>query len=73
MSEELKLGPEGTICKNTDKLLWQSREGDYYAHSIHVTESGSIGINVHGHIIVMDVEKWHALGLLRVQLEKVLQ
>lgn len=73
MSDEPKLGPDGEVCQNTDKLIWQSREGDYYAHSIHVTASGGIGINCGGHVIVMNVEKWHALGQLRCVLEAILK
>lgn len=73
MSEELKLGPDGQAYQNEDKLIWQSREGDYYAHSIHVTKGGSIGINCGGHVIVMDVQKWHALGQLRMLLDHILK
>jgi hypothetical protein len=46
---------------NTDKQIWRATDS-YYAPSIHVTEQGGIGINVDGHVIVMPVEKWHALG-----------
>lgn len=61
---------DGT-CENTDKEIWRKREGDYYSPSIHVTQSGGVGINVGGHVIVMPVEKWHALGRLRVALSDV--
>lgn len=45
--------------KNTDKEIWRKVEDDYYSPSIHVTESGSIGINVGGSVIVAPVEEWH--------------
>jgi hypothetical protein len=72
MNDEPKSIHESAL-KNTDKIVWQSREGDYYAHSIHVTEAGGIGINCGGHVIVMPVEKWHALGQLRVLLDSLLK
>jgi len=45
---------------NTDREIWREREGDYYADSIHVTDSGGIGINCGGHVIVAPIRKWHA-------------
>jgi len=36
---------------NTDRELWRKVSGDYYAPSIHVTESGGIGIDCGGHVI----------------------
>ena len=44
---------------NTDRELWRERAGDYYADSIHVTQSGAIGINCGGTVIVMPIRKWH--------------
>lgn len=35
-------------AQNTDRELWRESPGDYYANSIHLTESGGIGINVGG-------------------------
>jgi hypothetical protein len=49
-------------AQNTDKELWRATPGDAYAPSIHVTASGSIGINVAGSVVVMPIEKWHALA-----------
>ena len=46
-------------CENTDKEIWREVEGDYYSPSIHVTESGGIGVNVGGYVIVAPVEEWH--------------
>ena len=46
--------------KNTDRELWREREGDYYADSIHVTQSGAIGINHGGLVIVAPLAQWHA-------------
>ena len=46
-------------CENTDKEIWRKTESDYYSPSIHVTESGSIGINVGDYVIVAPVEEWH--------------
>ena len=46
-------------CKNTDKEIWRQVPGDYYSPSIHVTLTGSIGINVGGLVIVETIEKWH--------------
>lgn len=63
---------EGASCENSDKEIWREREGDFYSDSIHVTKSGCIGLNVGGHVIVMSVKKWHALGRLRIALEDVI-
>lgn len=46
--------------QNTDRELW--KEGDYYADSIHVTQSGGIGINCGGHVCVKRLRDWHALA-----------
>src|SRR2546425_620415 len=48
------------LFTNTDRELWREREGDYYADSIHVTESGEIGINVGGRVVVQKLRDWHA-------------
>lgn len=64
------MNTEHIPCENTDKLLWK-KEGEPYPPSIHVTKSGSIGINVGGRVIVMSVEKWHALGMLRCALSDI--
>lgn len=61
---------DGT-CENTDKEIWRKKAGDFYSPSIHVTKAGGVGINVGGHVIVMPVEKWHALGRLRCALDDV--
>jgi hypothetical protein len=47
--------------KNTDKEIWRKVEGNYYSPSIHVTESGGIGINVGGIVIVKPIEDWHSV------------
>jgi len=49
-------------AKNTDRELWRKVSGDYYAPSIRVTESGGIGIDCGGHVIVAPVEAWHECG-----------
>lgn len=56
-------------CANTDRELWREIAGDYYADSIHVTASGSIGMNCGGHIIVMPIREWFtaAQGFLVAQ------
>ena len=51
-------------CLNTDKEIWRERPGDFYADSIHVTESGAIGMNCGGHVIVAPIRKWHKAGKL---------
>jgi hypothetical protein len=48
---------------NTDRELWRDGDGDYYADSIHVTESGGIGINVGGRVLVAPVRLWHDAGM----------
>ena len=58
--------------QNTVKEIWRQKPDNAFSPSIHVTETGCIGIDVGGHVIVMSVEKWHALGLLRIAMEKVL-
>ena len=47
---------------NTDRELWREAPGDYYAHSIHVTARGGIGINCNGLVIVKPLREWHALA-----------
>ena len=49
---------DNNAAKNTDIEIWRKVEDDYYSPSIHVTESGSIGINVDGSVIVAPVEEW---------------
>lgn len=53
---------ESGCCQNTDRELWREREGDYYADSIHVTESGGIGINAGGLVIVKPLRAWVELA-----------
>lgn len=51
--------------KNTDRELWRELDegnGSYYSPSIHVTESGGIGINVGGTVIVRPLREWHKLA-----------
>lgn len=64
--------------KNTDREIWRETLDDFYSPSMHVTASGSIGINVGGHVIVMPVREWHKLAAWpgdqsNVELEKFLQ
>lgn len=72
MSDELP-----SASQNTDKEIWKKPGAEigreYYQPSIHVTASGSIGIDVGGHVIVMAVEKWHQCGLLRLHLENLIR
>lgn len=50
------------IAKSTDKEIWREIPDDYYAASIHVTESGGVGINVGGTVIVRTAQEWHKLA-----------
>src|SRR5689334_19662317 len=52
----------GGPCVNTDRELWRLVPDSYYSPSIHVTAGNGIGINVGGHVIVMPIERWHALA-----------
>lgn len=54
-------------CENTDIELWRDQSPlidgkDYYADSIHVTQSGGIGINVGGLVFVKPLREWHRLA-----------
>jgi hypothetical protein len=49
---------KGKPYSNTDREIWREREGDYYSDSIHVTESGAIGINCGGKVVVAPLRKW---------------
>lgn len=60
--EKEKPKDENVACLNTDRELWRRVEADYFSASIHVTEHGAIGIAVGGLVVVLSVEKWHALG-----------
>lgn len=55
---------EATPAKNTNRELWRegAQDNDYYANSIHVTETGGIGINCGGFVIVKRLNEWHALA-----------
>lgn len=53
--------PSGAAA-NTDKEIWREREGDYYADSIHLTETGGIGINCGGTVYVKPLREWHKLA-----------
>mgnify|MGYP001570165870 CR=1 FL=1 len=57
---------ETGCCKNTDRELYREPTDqigtEYYQPSIHVTERGSIGINVGGYVIVMPLRNWHAIA-----------
>ena len=51
--------------ENTDRELWRGPDegaGNYYADSIFVTDSGGIGINCGGHVIVLSLREWHRLA-----------
>ena len=54
---------DATECKNTDREIWREVE-DYFASRIFVTESGEIGIDVNGAVIVMPVRAWHTVAML---------
>lgn len=54
--------PNDQPLQNTDRELWREREGDYYADSIFVTETGGIGMNVGGFVIVRPIGEWHKLA-----------
>lgn len=69
--KESKPDEANNCAANTDRELWREREGDYCADSIHVTESGGIGMNVGGHVIVLPIRAWHqAAQLVRLQSEQ---
>ena len=59
---------------NTDRELFREQLGDrldpnnYYSPSVHVTQSGTIGINVGGYVIVMSIRSWHEAAQQSVQL-----
>jgi hypothetical protein len=46
---------------NTDRELWRESP-DFYADSIHATETGGIGISVGGHVVVRTLTQWHAMA-----------
>ena len=52
----------GEPCQNTDKEIWRKVPGDYYSPSIHVTESGRIGIKVRGRVLIASIEGWYLAG-----------
>ncbi len=55
--------------QNTDREIYRSAPGDACANSVHITDSGALGIDVAGHVIVLSLERWHALGKLRIALK----
>jgi len=56
-------------CKNTDREIWRKVPGDFYSPSIHVTESGGIGMDVGGMVVVMPIEGWHQVAWKTEKLE----
>jgi len=48
--------------KNTDRVIWLAANETSYCDSIHVTESGGIGINCGGSVIVKPLREWHRLA-----------
>lgn len=48
--------------ENTDREIWREVEGDFYSPSIHVTETGSIGISVAGTVTVKPIREWDRLA-----------
>jgi len=49
---------DNNAAENTDIEIWRKVEDDFCSPSIHVTKSGSIGMNVGSSVIVAPVEKW---------------
>jgi len=49
-------------CVNTDRELWREREGDFYADSVHITQTGGLGINCGGYVYVKYLREWHKLA-----------
>lgn len=47
------------VSINTDRELFREVPGDFYSPSLHVTESGKVGINVGGNVFVADLKQWH--------------
>jgi hypothetical protein len=62
MSDPKQCDKYGGPCQNTDRELFRETEGDYYAPSLHVTQSGGIGINVGGTVYVKPLREWHKLA-----------
>jgi hypothetical protein len=54
--------------ENTDRELYREPDltgnGSYYSNSLHVTKSGSIGINVAGLVFFKTLAEWHRLASL---------
>jgi hypothetical protein len=67
---EMSAGSRGYA--NTDKELWRERPGDYYSDSIFVTESGGIGINAGGYVLVANVRAWHTAGVRLLTVDETL-
>lgn len=64
--------PDNSAVENTDREIYRATPGDAYAPSIHVTAGGGIGFNVAGHVIVLPLKRWHALGRSHVALLQAL-
>lgn len=48
---------------NTDRELWRARPGDFYSDSVFVTESGGIGINCGGTVVVKPIAEWLRIAI----------
>lgn len=54
-------------ARNTDHELYREDTGNpagsYYENSLHVTDAGTIGMNVGGFVITMPIAEWHRLAV----------
>lgn len=59
------------LAPNTDVEIWRRKPDDFYSPSIHVTESGAIGINIGGHVIIAPLEDWFTALFGKMQNAKI--
>lgn len=48
-------------CKNTDKLIWEEVEGDYYSDHIYITKDNKVSMETGGKVISLSIKEWHTL------------
>lgn len=61
MTSDLDKGGLVAAKADTDRELWRESD-DAFASSVHITETGGLGINVNSRVIVKTLAAWHALA-----------
>ena len=53
---------EQPVENNNDKVIWKANKENFLSEEIIITETGGVGINCGGHVIVLPIRTWHELA-----------